>query len=493
MSMMIHTTQDGGGRSIRSTTQSGAGSEAQEAGGLPSFCDVLSKTLLPDAELTSNKGGKPPVAARHREKPEPEDKLEPAALLMGMSLPILLPEPKPGHLMSGGHATAVTQHLNALKLGPANRAERDVPGLDTPPLELLPAAAPANLKDVPTTAGKAPAAVAANEMSASEPLTELLSELAPVSGDTDNTLFATLVVPAAVSALTAAVQTLTQNLRRTTAENGQALVPTGKDPAAHQPPDPLGILGQTRAAENRSSNFADRGDQSPDHRRFALAGLSNKPGQPIRNSESDAATQQAASAKAELQFSPSFGAPAADNGSVVSGNAVASPVSARMDPAGASSVSAATLRPLLTPVVGSQGWDKALSQHMVNMGKAGHQITELQLNPPGLGPLKVTLDLNDHQMQLTFVSNHASVRAAVEAAVPQLRATLADNGISLGNTSVSAESQAQTQTAFSQGQGRGHDHRAYPNRQLPETAAPMAQAVTSTRRQGGNLAVDTYA
>jgi flagellar hook-length control protein FliK len=109
----------------------------------------------------------------------------------------------------------------------------------------------------------------------------------------------------------------------------------------------------------------------------------------------------------------------------------------------------------------------------------------------------VTLDLNDHQMQLTFVSSHASVRAAVEAAMPQLRATLADNGISLGNTSVSAESQSQAQaqaeTAFSQGQGRAPDHRAYPSRQLPDNAAPVAQSVAATHRPGGSLAVDTYA
>ncbi|MFC5476000.1 flagellar hook-length control protein FliK, partial [Paraherbaspirillum soli] len=48
-------------------------------------------------------------------------------------------------------------------------------------------------------------------------------------------------------------------------------------------------------------------------------------------------------------------------------------------------------------------------------------------------------------------SAHQSVRDAVEAALPQLRSTLADSGISLGNTSVSADTQQQQQqSAFAQ-------------------------------------------
>jgi flagellar hook-length control protein FliK len=97
----------------------------------------------------------------------------------------------------------------------------------------------------------------------------------------------------------------------------------------------------------------------------------------------------------------------------------------------------------LAPDVGSSEWGKALGQQVVHMGKAGQPLAELQLNPPGLGPLKVTLSMNDQQMQASFVSAHASVRTAIEAALPQLRSTLADSGISLGNTSVSPESQQQ--------------------------------------------------
>ncbi|MEO8407558.1 MAG: flagellar hook-length control protein FliK, partial [Oxalobacteraceae bacterium] len=104
----------------------------------------------------------------------------------------------------------------------------------------------------------------------------------------------------------------------------------------------------------------------------------------------------------------------------------------------------------LAPPVGSNEWGDALGKQVAWMGNANHQVAELQLNPAGLGPLKITLTINNHQAEALFVSAHPEVRAAVEAALPQLRTNLADNGISLGNTSVSADTQQQS--AFAQDQ-----------------------------------------
>lgn len=146
----------------------------------------------------------------------------------------------------------------------------------------------------------------------------------------------------------------------------------------------------------------------------------------------------------------------------------------------------------LMPEVGSNEWGKALGQHVIQMGNAGHQVAELQLNPPGLGPLKVTLSMGDHQMQAMFVSAHSSVRAAVEAALPQLRTTLAESGISLGNTSVGAESQQQT--AFANNQNSQPERGAYRPNVGIETAAllPSRSAAEPVRRSNG-LSIDTYA
>ena len=152
----------------------------------------------------------------------------------------------------------------------------------------------------------------------------------------------------------------------------------------------------------------------------------------------------------------------------------------------------APANPLLAPEVGSGEWGKALGRQVIQLGQAGQQVAELQLNPPGLGPLKVTLNMDEHQMQAMFVSAHASVRAAVEAALPQLRATLADNGISLGNTSVSADNQQQA--AFTQGQNGQANHRAYPNGRLPAPPANLTPApLTEPLRRPHGITVDTYA
>jgi flagellar hook-length control protein FliK len=146
----------------------------------------------------------------------------------------------------------------------------------------------------------------------------------------------------------------------------------------------------------------------------------------------------------------------------------------------------------LAPEVGSNEWGKALGQQVVRMGAAGPHVAELQLNPPGLGPLKVTLSMNELQMQVMFVSSHSSVRAAVEAALPQLRATLADSGISLGNTSVGAGSHQQA--AFASGQGGQSERGAYRPAQVPDTAAFLpARTVTEPARKNNGTRIDIYA
>ncbi|MEI8029556.1 MAG: flagellar hook-length control protein FliK, partial [Comamonadaceae bacterium] len=98
--------------------------------------------------------------------------------------------------------------------------------------------------------------------------------------------------------------------------------------------------------------------------------------------------------------------------------------------------------------VGERGWDQAVGEKLVWMTNQKKQVAELHLNPPDLGPLKITITLDQSQASAQFVSAHASVREALELAMPRLREMLADSGITLGNTSVGGDSfreQAQPQ------------------------------------------------
>ncbi|VXC55331.1 Flagellar hook-length control protein [Burkholderia sp. 8Y] len=91
----------------------------------------------------------------------------------------------------------------------------------------------------------------------------------------------------------------------------------------------------------------------------------------------------------------------------------------------------------IAPHVGASGWDDAFSQKVVFVSKSDQQSAELTLNPKDLGPLQVTLQVADNHAHALFVSQHAQVREAVEAAMPKLREAMEANGISLGSTSVS--------------------------------------------------------
>jgi flagellar hook-length control protein FliK len=104
--------------------------------------------------------------------------------------------------------------------------------------------------------------------------------------------------------------------------------------------------------------------------------------------------------------------------------------------------------------VGERGWDQGLGDKLVWMASHGQQVAELHLNPPDLGSLKITITLANDQASAQFVSTHLTVREAIETAMPRLREMLADSGITLGNTSVSAD-------AFREQPQAQHEPRAY--------------------------------
>lgn len=109
----------------------------------------------------------------------------------------------------------------------------------------------------------------------------------------------------------------------------------------------------------------------------------------------------------------------------------------------------------VAPRVGAAEWGGAVGEKMVWMANQNHQVAELHLNPPNLGPLEVRLTISNDQASALFVSQHSAVRDAIETALPRLREMLADNGIMLGNASVGSESFSQQQQAFEQhGGGR---------------------------------------
>lgn len=101
----------------------------------------------------------------------------------------------------------------------------------------------------------------------------------------------------------------------------------------------------------------------------------------------------------------------------------------------------------VAPRVGSAEWGGAVGEKIVWMANQSHQVAELHLNPPNLGPLEVRLTISNDQASALFVSHHSAVREAIETALPRLREMLADNGIMLGNVTVGSESFSQQQAS----------------------------------------------
>ncbi|QTP55392.1 hypothetical protein HNO51_12275 [Billgrantia sulfidoxydans] len=123
----------------------------------------------------------------------------------------------------------------------------------------------------------------------------------------------------------------------------------------------------------------------------------------------------------------------------------------------------------------SPAWPSQLGQQLVQFARqGGEQQVEMRLNPAELGPLTVTLKMTEQGAQAQFLSAHAQVRQVLEQAIPQLREALAEQGISLGETSV-GEQRKQDAQAFAgrdgqRGQGgatRGEDGLALPDGDEP--------------------------
>lgn len=121
----------------------------------------------------------------------------------------------------------------------------------------------------------------------------------------------------------------------------------------------------------------------------------------------------------------------------------------------ASALVTAPPTPQLNAQLGSPEWQQALSQQVLMFHRNGQQSAELRLHPQELGALQITLQLDDKQAQLHIASAHGQVRAAVEAAMPQLRHALAESGINLGQSSVGGEATPQRQQQGGNGEGRG--------------------------------------
>lgn len=144
-----------------------------------------------------------------------------------------------------------------------------------------------------------------------------------------------------------------------------------------------------------------------------------------------------------------------------------------------------------TPV-GYQNWDQALGQRVGMMISNGNQSATLTLNPPELGPLQITVHMQSHGVaDATFVTAHAEVKQAIEAAIPKLREMLDQSGIQLGQANINSQTNQQNsqQGQYSQGSTFYRYAAQGDDSEVNEQTVPLMQRVVSQ----GQGAVDTFA
>lgn len=384
-----------------------------------------------------------------------------AAAAAALAAAALLIQPLPQQPAAAAATSADTAAINALPTLPAQGAAQ--------------AAA----------AAAAAATAAANAATAAATKADPAADAAALQAQVDAQLPATTVDTAAKGTTPSPTDTLAliaqqraalQNTAPTTADKIAAAVTTPAQTAAQ---DARGQgAGQQHANLGQSSKQAPLAADSTQ----ATAANTTAPVTPYAAAQASARTGEAADTGATNSSS------AATIASALAAQAPAHTAQA--------SAAAAAARPVITPNLNDSQWSQALGQQMVRMSTQGNQTAELDLNPPNLGPLKVVLNVVNDQAQAQFVSPHQAVRAAVEAALPHLRTSMAEAGIQLGQTSVGADSFAQANSggqqqqqqrqasngSFGQAMGFGND-----------PATPAAPATPRAPRTLARGEVDTFA
>lgn len=86
---------------------------------------------------------------------------------------------------------------------------------------------------------------------------------------------------------------------------------------------------------------------------------------------------------------------------------------------------------MLQSAVGCQQWQAELGQQLLFFNRNNIQQAELRLHPEELGSLHIQLAMHDGKMHLDMFTIQQSVKGILESAIPDLRISLAEQGIEL--------------------------------------------------------------
>lgn len=142
------------------------------------------------------------------------------------------------------------------------------------------------------------------------------------------------------------------------------------------------------------------------------------------------------------------------------------------------------------PLHDRAAWTQDFGDRIVWMAKQDQQSADIRITPANLGPVQISLNIDDGKASAMFVSPHAEVRQALEEALPRLREMLNAAGISLGQANVG--SQMPQQQSDSAPRFTATPRNTGENAILSGIEGNVSSTSTSPIRQGRGL-VDLFA
>ncbi|ALM83178.1 flagellar hook-length control protein FliK [Bordetella sp. N] len=321
---------------------------------------------------------------------------------------------------------------------------------------------------------------------------------AGVGTEAGDALAATLA-SAAASTTTAVPVTQDDQAATTTLTAALATTPSAVETAAETAPVVTALPAAPAPTVPAANNASKATPLAAQDNTPAAPAATHVTRQAVQAAADGAASQQNNSDKSDDLAKPAQHVAAADAAPVTAAptnahEALANAVAASQAPVTVQAAPVTTALHVATPV-GQAGWAADLSKQVVVLSNNAQQKTqtaELRLDPPDLGPLRITLTLNDGVAQASFVSSHAAVRQALEAALPQLQQALSQAGISLGQTNVGDQGAQAGFAANDQGGRQGQSGRDSGATQGEGSASDSIVATVQSRRAANSL-VDTFA
>lgn len=154
-------------------------------------------------------------------------------------------------------------------------------------------------------------------------------------------------------------------------------------------------------------------------------------------------TTPSASAADHAGKSPEIIADTAKSASAIAGDPAATSAaqnSALTQPPHHSDEISSTTLQIRTPLQDPR-WSQEFGEKIVWAAHNEVHTAQININPPQLGPVQITLSMNGDQLSASFVSAHNEVRQAIEDSLPRLREIFSGAGINLGDANVGAQQQ----------------------------------------------------